>query len=297
MFTSIHFSPFFPQAGVLGRDLFLNNFTDQDPSSGLFRDWDCSNYSYDGHHGHDSLIRSFREQAIGVPVFAVLPGVVVSTHDGEPDENTVWSAENLANFVSIDHGGGYTGLYFHLRRGSVAVTPGQTVAIIPYLSCLRCVACRRGKTNCCQSIRVLGVHIDGGLCDLLAVPERNVVPVGDLSVDQAAMIEFLAISAHGVRRAAPGSGDRVLVVGAGPIGMAAVIFAKSRGAHVTALDRDLPYEEWRSLSFESRQKLAQIRPATLAQAARIPGVSPTDLQNLVLEIEKRRRRGVASSAL
>jgi tRNA uridine 5-carboxymethylaminomethyl modification enzyme len=44
------------------------------------------------------------------------------------------------------------------------------------------------------------------------------------------------------------------------------------------------------LSLESRQKLAAIRPATLAQAARIPGVSPTDLQNLVLEIEKRRRR-------
>jgi threonine dehydrogenase-like Zn-dependent dehydrogenase len=101
---------------------------------------------------------------------------------------------------------------------------------------MRCVACRRGKTNCCQSIRVLGVHIDGGLCDYLAVPERNVVPVGDLSVDQAAMIEFLSISAHGVRRAAPGPGDRVLVVGAGPIGMGALVFAKGRDAVVTMLD-------------------------------------------------------------
>ena len=53
---------------------------------------------------------------------------------------------------------------------------------------------------------------------------------------------------------------------------------------------DLPYHEMRSLSYESRQKLVAIRPATLAQAARIPGVSPTDLQNLVLEIEKRNRR-------
>jgi tRNA uridine 5-carboxymethylaminomethyl modification enzyme len=56
------------------------------------------------------------------------------------------------------------------------------------------------------------------------------------------------------------------------------------------LGDDVPYEEFQSLSFESRQKLAAIRPSTLAQAARIPGVSPTDLQNLVLEIEKRRRR-------
>ncbi|MGH7623373.1 MAG: tRNA uridine-5-carboxymethylaminomethyl(34) synthesis enzyme MnmG, partial [Gemmatimonadaceae bacterium] len=50
-----------------------------------------------------------------------------------------------------------------------------------------------------------------------------------------------------------------------------------------------PYAEFLSLSFESRQKLSAIRPATLAQASRIPGVSPTDLQNLMLEIEKRRR--------
>jgi len=68
--------------------------------------------------------------------------------------------------------------------------------------------------------------------------------------------------------------------------------AKMKRMGQFALDDSVPYAEFQSLSFESRQKLAQIRPATLAQAARIPGVSPTDLQNLVLEIEKRRRRGV-----
>lgn len=131
----------------------------------------------------------------------------------------------------------------HELAGEIAQVPsgsslrsGQRVAVIPYISCMECVACRRGKTNCCQRIRVLGVHIDGGLCDYLAVPERNVLPVGDLPLDHAAMIEFLAISVHGVRRASPGPGDRVLVVGAGPIGMAATIFAKARGAAVTALD-------------------------------------------------------------
>ena len=113
---------------------------------------------------------------------------------------------------------------------------GQRVAIIPYISCMECAACRRGRTNCCQRIRVLGVHVDGGLCDYLCVPERNVLPVGDLPLDHAAMIEFLAISAHAVRRAAPAPGGRALIIGAGPIGMAAMIFAKVRGAQVTALD-------------------------------------------------------------
>jgi tRNA uridine 5-carboxymethylaminomethyl modification enzyme len=64
---------------------------------------------------------------------------------------------------------------------------------------------------------------------------------------------------------------------------------KMRRLGTFALTGDLPYAEMRSLSFEARQKLAALRPLTLAQAARIPGVSPTDLQNLVIEIEKRRR--------
>jgi murein DD-endopeptidase MepM/ murein hydrolase activator NlpD len=120
--------PFFPQAGVLGRDLFLNNFTDQDPGRELVRDWDCSDYTYDGHRGHDSLIRSFREQSIGVPIFAVLPGVVVDAHDGEPDTNTAWDPTTKANFVVLDHGGGTTTWYLHMKAGSVAVAEGQPVA-------------------------------------------------------------------------------------------------------------------------------------------------------------------------
>jgi tRNA uridine 5-carboxymethylaminomethyl modification enzyme len=66
--------------------------------------------------------------------------------------------------------------------------------------------------------------------------------------------------------------------------------AKLRRMGQFSLSADVPYDDMHSLSFESRQKLSAIRPSTLAQAARIPGVSPTDLQNLVLEIEKRRRR-------
>ncbi len=131
----------------------------------------------------------------------------------------------------------------HELSGEVAHAPsgsglrvGEAVYIVPYLSCGHCRACRRGLTNCCRNLHVLGVHQDGGMAEYLAVPAANVVPTGGVSLDDAAMIEFLAIGAHGIRRGAVDSADRVLVVGAGPIGMAAIIFAKCRGAEVSVMD-------------------------------------------------------------
>lgn len=131
----------------------------------------------------------------------------------------------------------------HELAGEIAEAPGGStfktgdiVCIEPYLSCGTCRACRQGKTNCCQRLQVLGVHRDGGACEYIAVPERNVVPATSLSLDEAAMVEFLAIGAHGVRRSGTGPGSRVAVVGAGPIGIAASIFAKARGAEISVLD-------------------------------------------------------------
>jgi 2-desacetyl-2-hydroxyethyl bacteriochlorophyllide A dehydrogenase len=113
---------------------------------------------------------------------------------------------------------------------------GQQVYVIPYLSCGVCIACRRGKTNCCERIGVLGVHVDGGMADFICVPEQNLAAADGVTLDQAATVEFLAIGAHAVRRANVQKGDRVLVVGAGPIGLGCMIFARLRGATVTALD-------------------------------------------------------------
>ncbi|SMO91608.1 zinc-binding alcohol dehydrogenase family protein [Paracoccus laeviglucosivorans] len=114
--------------------------------------------------------------------------------------------------------------------------PGDPVYIVPYLSCGDCQACRIGLTNACRNIRVLGVHTDGGMAELISVPAQNVIPTGGIDLRDAAMIEFLAIGAHGVARGHIGARDRVLVTGAGPIGMSAIIFAKARGAHVTVMD-------------------------------------------------------------
>jgi 2-desacetyl-2-hydroxyethyl bacteriochlorophyllide A dehydrogenase len=113
---------------------------------------------------------------------------------------------------------------------------GDAAYVMPYLSCGKCVACRQGKTNCCVNIEVLGVHRDGAFTEYLSLPAQFVHKAEGVSLDEAAMIEFLAIGAHAVRRGDVKPGERVLVVGTGPIGMAALLFARLRGATVTALD-------------------------------------------------------------
>lgn len=115
---------------------------------------------------------------------------------------------------------------------------GQLVVINPYLSCGTCHACKDGKPNCCMRIQVLGVHRDGGMCEFLCLPEANLIPAGPLSADAAASVEFLAIGAHAVRRSGMKSGARVLVVGAGPIGLGTALFAHIAGGQVTIMDSD-----------------------------------------------------------
>ncbi|HZX28381.1 MAG TPA: zinc-binding alcohol dehydrogenase family protein [Telluria sp.] len=116
------------------------------------------------------------------------------------------------------------------------LAPRDPVYVMPYLSCGACIACRRGKTNCCTRIQVLGVHRDGGMAEYLALPEQYVFKADGISLDDAAMLEFLAIGAHAVRRGSVQHGQRVLVVGAGPIGIAVALFAQLKKATVTVLD-------------------------------------------------------------
>lgn len=113
---------------------------------------------------------------------------------------------------------------------------GEKVIINPYLACGQCAACRKNKPNCCANIRVLGVHTDGGMCEYLNVPKSQLYSAKSLSFDQAAMTEFLAIGAHGVRRAEITAEDKVLIIGAGPIGLGAAIFSQIAGANVSVLD-------------------------------------------------------------
>ena len=125
-----------------------------------------------------------------------------------------------------------------VESGESGLQVGAIMAVNPYLSCGDCIACRRGKPNCCTRIAVLGVHRDGGMTELLSLPAKNLVRADGLSADACATVEFLAIGAHAVRRAALSAEDRVLVIGAGPIGFGATLFATRSGAKVSVMDRD-----------------------------------------------------------
>jgi 2-desacetyl-2-hydroxyethyl bacteriochlorophyllide A dehydrogenase len=121
-------------------------------------------------------------------------------------------------------------------EGEVTYAPGTRCAVEPYFSCGYCSVCRRGKPNCCLNIQVFGVHIDGGMCEFACIPTRYLHPSSSLSFEQLALVEPLAIGAHAVTRAHLDKGEHVLVIGAGPIGLAVAQSALLAGAQVLVLD-------------------------------------------------------------
>jgi 2-desacetyl-2-hydroxyethyl bacteriochlorophyllide A dehydrogenase len=121
-------------------------------------------------------------------------------------------------------------------NNSTDFTIGETVTIIPYFNCGYCIACKNGKPNCCVSIQVCGVHVNGGMVEYLSAPVSSLIHGTGLSLDELALVEPLAIGAHGIRRANVQAGEYVLVIGAGPIGLGTMEFAKIAGASVIGMD-------------------------------------------------------------
>lgn len=113
---------------------------------------------------------------------------------------------------------------------------GDYVIIMPYVSCGSCIACRQGKTNCCSNIKVLGVHIDGGMQEIISVRTDLLLPAKNLSLNEMAIVEPLAIGAHAIRRAGVKKGETIVVIGSGPIGIGLMKLAQIIGAKVIALD-------------------------------------------------------------
>lgn len=120
--------------------------------------------------------------------------------------------------------------------GVANVRPGDRCSIEPYMNCGECYPCRKGNGNCCEKLEVIGVMADGGLRERFLVRADKLHPSAKLSYEQLALVETLAIGCHAVDRGAPKPGDHVLVIGAGPIGLATLEFARLTGATIAVMD-------------------------------------------------------------
>ena len=116
------------------------------------------------------------------------------------------------------------------------VKPGDRCAVEPYINCRRCWSCVRGHTNCCEHHQTLGVHCDGGLRRHFVLPGRKLHRAQELTSDQCALVETLAIGCQAIDRASVGENDTILIIGAGPIGLSAIEFAKLTGARTIVID-------------------------------------------------------------
>lgn len=117
-----------------------------------------------------------------------------------------------------------------------AFRPGDRCSVEPYINNPESFASKRGNTNCCEDLQVLGVHTDGGLRPQFIVPARKLHKSESLEFEQLALVETLGIGCHCVNRAAPKPEEKVLVIGAGPIGLTVIEFLKLAEACVTVLD-------------------------------------------------------------
>ena len=113
---------------------------------------------------------------------------------------------------------------------------GDLCCVIPYLNCGECIACRNGKSNCCTQMQVLGVHIDGGMREQFTLPVDKLLRAEGVPLEQLALVEMLCIGAHAAKRGRIRPGEKALVIGAGPIGLATAQFAKLAGAEVMVME-------------------------------------------------------------
>lgn len=123
-----------------------------------------------------------------------------------------------------------------IGAGVSNVQPGDKCSVEPYLNCGHCHACLQGRTNCCETLQVLGVHCDGGMCERLLLPANKLHTNNHLSYEQLALVEMLGIGCHAVNRAQVAASHSVLIIGAGPIGLTVLEFARLAGAQVSILE-------------------------------------------------------------
>ena len=114
---------------------------------------------------------------------------------------------------------------------------GERVAVWPLRACGHCYPCRIGRPNVCPDFSLVGIHRDGGLQQLFTVPASQVFPVGDQGALSAAFAEPTSIAVQAVERARVSAGERVVILGAGPIGQAIALVVRERGGEALLVDK------------------------------------------------------------
>lgn len=171
-----------------------------------------------------------------------------------------------------------SGVISEIGPNEMGIQAGDRCAIEPYITCGTCRACQLGRNNCCQNIRLLGIHVDGGMQEYLAAPIGLLHKSTQLSLDQLALVETLGIGAHAVNRSGLKSGEDALIVGAGPIGIAVAQFAASIGARVHIVERN----EWRQefvgkMGFQSSESAGDRKGDVVFDATGSAGVMAASL--------------------
>lgn len=134
--------------------------------------------------------------------------------------------------------------------------PGDLCAVEPYLHCGHCHACTQGRTNCCEQLRVLGVHTDGGMVERLLLPAAKLHPSRTLTTEQLALVETLGIGRHAVDRAQLAAGEDVVILGAGPIGLSVLEFVRHGERTITVMDLNAQRREFVATHYPDVQVLA-----------------------------------------
>lgn len=121
-------------------------------------------------------------------------------------------------------------------QGVTSVKVGDKCSVEPYMNCGACYPCKKGNTNCCTKLEVIGVMCDGGLRERFNIRADKLHVGNNLSYEQLALVETLAIGCHAIDRGGVEAGDDVLIIGAGPIGLSALEFARVKGARLAVMD-------------------------------------------------------------
>jgi 2-desacetyl-2-hydroxyethyl bacteriochlorophyllide A dehydrogenase len=168
-----------------------------------------------------------------------------------------------------------------LGPGVENLSVGDRCSVEPYMNCGSCYACRKGACNCCTQLKVIGVMMDGGLCDRFVVRADKLHPSKLLSMDQLALVETLAIGCHACQRSHAGPNHRVLLIGAGPIGIATLEFVRLSGAEITIMDMNPSRLDFVEKTYGIRKRIAVSATDSGLEAAK--GYTDQDLYDIVID--------------